>query len=180
MEEILSRVAGGDARAMDELFALEHDSMRRFFVRLCRCESRADDLLQNTFLNLWRYRDQLGRRRSPSGYLYTVALNQWRSANRSEKRQRELVESKAREAEPRRVESPEESLLAEERVRAVRNAVSRLPKPQQQVFLLHRYHGLSCSEIAERTKAPLKTVESRLRLALEKLTNTLKSPEPRR
>ena len=53
---LLCRLAGNDRGAMQELFDRERSSLFRYFVRLGRCEALAEDLLQNTFMSLWRYR----------------------------------------------------------------------------------------------------------------------------
>ena len=66
-----------------------------------------------------------------------------------------------------------------ERRREVWRAIDALPEPQRQAFILHRFEELSCREIAAVTGEPVKTVESRLRLALAKLTGMLKPQEGR-
>ncbi len=76
------------------------------------------------------------------------------------------------EADPPRVERPDERAEARERSRGVRAAVARLPQLQREAVALAFWAGLPAREIAERTGVPLGTARSRLRLGLEKLERT--------
>lgn len=178
---LLRRTAGGDAHAMQELFLQERASLHRLFLGLGRCSSMADDLVQNTFLALWRYRANFQGRGSAAGYVYRVAIRQWRKGLARDRRRRErwhaLDESVLEPGTPGDASSQLES---QETVDAIWRAIDRLPAEQREVFVLHRYHGLSCPQIAEVTERNVKTVESRLRLALGKLTERLQPLEERR
>jgi RNA polymerase sigma-70 factor (ECF subfamily) len=58
--------------------------------------------------------------------------------------------------------------------RAVHQALGALPDEQREVVLLAYFEGLSHSEIAHRTGDPLGTVKTRLRLAHQKLEESLR------
>lgn len=176
LEGLLDRVAGGDEQAMTALYERERSKILRLFLRLGRCEHLAADLLQGTFLSLWRYRRAVRRRRSGPAYLYKIALNEWRRTAAREKRAREgwaVASDEKRTAESSAAEPPERAIVAEEERAAVRREIERLPDEQREVFVLHRFEELSCREIAEATGESVKTIESRLRLALLKLTRQL-------
>ncbi len=177
LDRLLARIADGDAVAMEALFVRERASLRRFFIRLCRCEARAEDLLQNTFLNLWRYRESLRGRNSAAAYIYKVALNQWRQSYAAEQRRRTAQAGCAAERAAEPSGAGDCPLEEAERRRSVWRAIESLPEAQRQVFLLHRFEGLSCREIAEASAESVKTVESRLRLGLKKLADSLRPQE---
>ena len=84
---------------MQELFARERSSLFRYFVRLGRCEALAEDLLQNTFMSLWRYRSNFREGIKGPAYLYRVALNEWRQNHGREKRRQKTLETRVRERE---------------------------------------------------------------------------------
>src|SRR5262245_7694634 len=173
LQQLLVRIADGDGVAMQTLFDRERPSLFRFFYRLCRRPDQCEDLLQGTFLNLWRYRSSFKNADSASAYIYKVALNEWKQNYGREKRHQTLVvESAGRNGAHA---EPEDRATASERKEAVWRAVELLPEAQQQVFLLHRLQNLNCREIAEATGESVKTIESRLRLALIKLTQALKA-----
>jgi RNA polymerase sigma-70 factor (ECF subfamily) len=170
----LRRIAGDDAMAMQELFLLERASLHRLFLGLGRCASLADDLVQNTFLGLWRYRANFQARGSAAGYLYRVAIHQWRKSLSRERTRRTVWKELSDDvAEPRTEHDASAPLASREIVQAIWDAIDALPDAQREVFVLHRYHGLSCPEIASAIETNLKTVESRLRLALCKLSERL-------
>ncbi|MFN0056964.1 MAG: RNA polymerase sigma factor [Planctomycetota bacterium] len=167
---------------MEELFAQHHAALLRFFVRLCGCRATADDLLQSTFLKLWKYRRNYQGTGNGRTYVYQVALNQWREFGTRAGRARRLLERWLRVSSDHRcVTAPEDAPAidrAEDRQRVWR-AIDKLPSAQRIVFVLHRIEELSCREIADITTESVKTVESRLRLALMKVTGDLRRPEGR-
>ncbi|MGE3167003.1 MAG: RNA polymerase sigma factor [Planctomycetota bacterium] len=117
---------------------------------------------------------------SGRAYLYKVALNEWRRcAGRDRRRRESLTRLGSSELSGEDSIGPLRSLEELERQRAVWLAIERLPTPQREVFLLHRFEGLSCCQIADVQGEKRKTVESRLRLALLKLTETLRLQEDR-
>ena len=60
----------------------------------------------------------------------------------------------------------------------VRAALEALPREQCEVLVLAYYGGLTQTEIATRTGAPLGTVKSRARLAMSQLRRTLAEEAP--
>ena len=176
---LLQRIAVGDRRAMQALFESEREALFAFFRRLSGSCTEAEDLLQGTFLDLWRYRRAMRGVERATPYLYRVALNHWRRSRSREQRMHETYEHLARtrriHVEPTTLDSLERAELRHR----IWKAVEDLPLPQRETFLLHRLHDLSCRDIAEATGDSVKTVESRLRLAVQKLAERLRLSERR-
>lgn len=173
LSNLLKRMASGDRAAYGLLFERERSALETFFIRLCRCPSRSDDLVQNTFVTLWRYRDNFTARGKATSYLYRVALNQWRQWCRQENRRHDVHRDFECTVPPRVVPAPDREAERDDLKEWVWHSITQLKPPQREVFVLHRFEGLSCPEIAEVLDENLKTVESRLRLALSKLTRSL-------
>lgn len=180
LDPLLRRIAVGDHDAMHELFQRERSALMRLFYGLTRSGASADDMLQNTFLALWRYRHNYRGSGSATAYLYRVAVNQWRRNHSREKRGKEVFEDYAPMKAGDLVTHPEHRLEREETKAAVWQAIGELPSAQRETFVLHRFEGMSCPQIADTIDKPVKTVESRLRLALEKLTEKLQKREKSR
>ena len=162
---------------MQELFTSERAALMRLFYGLTRSAASADDMLQNTFLALWRYRGNYRGSGSATAYLYRVAVNQWRRGNARERRGKEVFQDYAPTKVGDLVTEPEQPLDRDETKAAVWRAIDELPEAQRETFVLHRFEGMSCPQIANTIDKPVKTVESRLRLALEKLTEKLRKRE---
>ncbi|MCA9322273.1 MAG: RNA polymerase sigma factor [Planctomycetes bacterium] len=170
---LMSRLARGDAAAMQELFDLTREPLSRFFVRLCRRQDLCEDLLQNTYLRLWRYRGQYRGTGAVKSYVYRVAMNEWYTSMTQRGRRDRLRDRLEREAREAAAPSPSQLVQDDEARLIIMTAIEGLPARQREVFILHRLEGLSCREIAEILRRSPKTIESRLRLALEKLTEKL-------
>ena len=75
--------------AFRELFERHRDDLFRFLYRLTRNATDADDLLQETFLIVWRKRAQFDSRGSLEGWLKRIAFRTYlNSRTRSDRRAR--------------------------------------------------------------------------------------------
>jgi RNA polymerase sigma-70 factor (ECF subfamily) len=177
LSSLLPRVARGDEEAMQGLFEECRGPLTRFLFRLCRSPEQAEDLVQETFLRIWRYRAGFRGTGKAKSWIYRVALNEWRHSFKKIMKRDGMSEELVEDPEDRNAVRPEDGLVGEEVGAQVRAAIEGLPEEQRTTFILHRFEGLSCREIAEVDGTSRKTVESRLRLALEKLTWKLRKLE---
>jgi RNA polymerase sigma factor (sigma-70 family) len=151
------------------LFEELKDPMYRFLYRLSRDAHDAEDLLQETFATLWRKRDQFRGEGSLAGYVRKIGYRTYLNARPK------LLRRKAErtiDAEPSgRDAAPDEWVARaderEQRLKSVRGAVEALPESWREPFVLFRYEGLTCSEIAECLGVTPKAVELRLARALK-------------
>lgn len=174
LSQLLRRLAAGDREAVTPLFIEARGPLLGFFYRLCRSTDQAEDLLQNTFLSLWRYRVGYRGIDSARGYLYRVALHEWHRSSQRARRIASMTEPMLEEPRETLTKSPTEGMESDETTVRVRSAIGALPDAQREAILMHRFEGLSCREIAAITGESIKTIESRIRLALLKLAEKLK------
>ena len=168
-EELLSRAAGGDSGFLAELLDRHRERIWRLLLRLSRSPQEAEDLLQDTFVRV------LGSHRSFAGrakfltWLYSVALNVFRSGRR--RRRRELRLGPVTGPEPEGPEGEAERREAEGRVR---QAVANLPENQRTAIILSRYEALSYGEIAQIEDCTVDAVKQRVRRAMKHLRQELR------
>ncbi len=159
-----------------DLFETHREPIFRLLWRLTGNPHDAEDLLQDTFVTYWRKRRQFRGEGSLLGYLRTIAFRTFLNARARKSAQNPplpLLEGPD-EREPGPEVGVDEEDLHRFLLQRVREAVDTLPEGAREAFLLYRFEGMSVAEVAATTSAPLKTVESRLRRAMELLTMRLK------
>jgi RNA polymerase sigma-70 factor (ECF subfamily) len=161
------------------LFQEQRDPLFRFLLRLTRNAADAEDLLQETFLTVWRKRGLFAERGSAAGFLRRTAYRLFLNHSERARRRGTLAPSAGPDELPR-VGSAAGGPAEHERgetvaflVQRVRTALDELPEPTRTAFVLFRYEGLTCAEVAEAQDAPLKTVETRIARATELLAHKL-------
>ena len=174
---LVEAIAAGDPEALGALYDRYGGLAYSVALRVVGDPGRAEDVVQESFLKLWRNAGQFDSRRgSLRTWLITSvrnrAIDNLRGRGAHERREREIpesVEATGAGSDPSREVS--ERLERE----AVREALARLPDEQRQVIELAYYGGQTQSEIAALTQVPLSTVKGRTRLALEKLHTFLQA-----
>src|SRR5262245_26711228 len=157
---------------------------RELYGYLCRYlgdRNLAEDVFQNTFLQLFLKSGQYEPGRPVRPWLYTIATNQAIDALRRAGRHQAVSLDEARDAPgegeaqtlmellENREPGPLDSAQAQERRERVRAAVDQLPEFLRRVLILAYYQGLKYREVAEVLGIPVGTVKSRLHAALVKL-----------
>lgn len=175
-EAVFERFQDGDASAYRTLIERYHDDLLRFLTRLVGDRAAAEDLFQETFLQIHQSAHTFDTERRFRPWLFTIAANKGRDHLRKRMRQR-TVELSA----PLRgsdgaasfvdllevdVPSPDAAMDAVERDQLVQTALSRLQPALREVLLLAYFQRLSYQQIAEDLGIPLGTVKSRMHAAV--------------
>lgn len=186
--QLMLRVQRGEIAAFDAIFVEYHRRLFNFFLKLGCERSLADDLVQETFLRLWR----TAPRYHPSGkfttYLFQIAKNLW--LNEREKLARRHAFSldattpdthsernggQVSESSAMRDPSggPAEQAASNELREMARTAIAELDEKHRLVLILSHFEGFKYREIAEILEIPEGTVKTRMMHAEQKLRNKL-------
>ena len=187
-EELLARYRKGNGQAFTVLVHRYERELYNYLRRYLGDATLAEDVFQNTFLQLHLKLDLYEPGRLVRPWLYTIATNQAIDALRKAARQRAVsLDARAPnldEASQAFVdlihgtsEDPLEALELEERRQWVREALDRLPAYLGAVVVLAYYQGLKYREIAEILDIPVGTVKSRLHAAVAKLAEAWKAAQ---
>jgi len=174
-EVLLQRIAADDDAALRLFYRRYAGLVFSLARRMLGDQGRAEEVLQETFVRVWRaaitYDPARGR---PETWVTTIARNLAISILRKGQPPAFLGDVLAEvTALPDDRNDPEEAAWIKARRRIVRDAIEQLPEQQRRVVLLAYFGGLTQAQIAERLGEPLGTVKSRLRLALRRLAGLL-------
>lgn len=173
--ELLSGVARGDEQALAFIYDRYRLILFGLVLRILHDRQEAEDVLQETFLQVWR---RAGDFDATRGRVFTWLVTIARS--RALDRLRALG-SRTRTAEEVVAQSPQDQAgdAAKEAVKSeqgkiVRQALAELPEEQKRTLFLAYFEGLTQTEIAARLGDPLGTVKTRMRAGLMKLREVLR------
>lgn len=133
----------------------------------------AQDAAQDAFLKCWRSRAGIGEIQNLRAWIFRVGLNTAKDMQRS---------AWSRRAKPMTGEdtmlaahdlSPGQALEDRESLDRLRRAILDLRTEEKEVFLLRQNGGLTYEQIAEMRNAPVGTVKTQMRSALQKLRKVL-------
>jgi RNA polymerase sigma-70 factor (ECF subfamily) len=173
---IVRRMAGGDAEAIEALYDRYAPMLLAVARRILGPAGEAEEVLQETFLQAWNQAERYDPGRSSvSTWLVLIARSRALDRFRSRDARGRAAAAAATEPAAEASGGAEENVLHAERRQRVREVLSSLPIEQREVLELAFFEGLSQSEIAARTGAPLGTVKTRALLAMKKVRQALRA-----
>jgi RNA polymerase sigma-70 factor (ECF subfamily) len=172
-EVLIGRIASGDRLAMQVLFARHHVRVYRFVLRVVRDQSKAEDLISEIFLDVWRQADRFEGRSAVSTWLLAIARFKALSALR--RRPDEELDEEAAEAIEDPSDDPEETLAKKDKSAVIRKCLEGLSADHREIIDLVYYHEKSVEEVAEIVGIPENTVKTRMFYARKKLAELLKA-----
>jgi RNA polymerase sigma-70 factor (ECF subfamily) len=171
--ELPVRLSRGDRGALKELFDRHAGQVFALAQRILKDRSEAEDVVQETFIEVWRRAQQYDASRGQlSTWMFVIA----RSRAIDRVRRRRPSESTAAE-QADWIADPFQEVQSKQAARQVMSALAELPGEQRDVIDLAFFEGLTQQEIAGRTGIPLGTVKTRMRLAMDKLARSITGAE---
>jgi RNA polymerase sigma factor (sigma-70 family) len=168
-EAIMLRVRDGEVGMLSELFERHHRQVFNYLYRLTASRQQAEDLMQDVFFRILKYRDTYRPRTSFVAWMYQVARN----AQIDSRRKYRVETAWSEDApEPASRERPaDEQLRREQEVRLVRRALAALPPDKREVLVLSRYQNLKYEQIGEILGCEVNTVKQRVFRAVKALSD---------
>jgi RNA polymerase sigma factor (sigma-70 family) len=165
---LMLEVAAGTERAFTTLLRRHQTALLNFFARMGASHA-CEDLVQETFLRLYRYRKRYRPSARFSTFLYHLARNAWADHGRKIVRIDRLADDLQRE-----VELAEQGNHRRDTGQPdVQAALDRLSPKLREVIVLNIYQGLRYQEVADILGIPLGTVKSRINHAIGELKDLL-------
>ena len=163
---LVRRLKAREPKAMNDLYDRYGRLAYSIIFRMVRNPSTAEDLVQETFLRMLRYQaiENPGERRA---LLFRVAASVVADRRRHAKSRREndhcALDGQELISD---VPQPDRNLANHQHLVSLQRAILALPPRCREVFLLHRFEGLSYRDIARRFGTSERTVENQISHAL--------------
>lgn len=177
-KELILKAKRGDEQAFTMLLRKYEQLIFSFAYKVCRDREKAEETLQDTFVNVYRKLRQFDGKSKFSTWLYSIVLNNCKMKHRKTKLERasrsiereqsstdaHSVETKAFDIQST-AETPLESVMNDELQERLDDAILKLPLDYRIVFILRDIEGLSNEQTAKVMKITVPAVKSRLRRA---------------
>lgn len=171
----MDRYAAGDDAAFAELYDLIAPRLHGYLLRQTHDAARADDLLQQTMLQLHSHRARFLKGAEVFPWAFAIArrllINSYRRRKREDSGKRKVSFMGAGEAAG--PSSTEDVLHSKRMIRSIETELSRLPEAQRVAIELIKKEGLSLREVAEVLGTTSGAIKSRVHRAYEALRATL-------
>lgn len=163
-EELVSRIAGGDRDAFHTLYDRHAARLHGLLLRLVNCRAAAEDVLQDTFWQIWSQASRFDASRGTAVvWIVLLARSRAHDYRRRQRRPPSPTPTQTTAVEPA------SEVAQREWAGVVSAALAQLPEEQRSAIRLAFYDGMSHSEIADEQSAPLGTVKTRIRNGMQRL-----------
>jgi RNA polymerase sigma-70 factor, ECF subfamily len=161
---LMAQVAAGSQTAFVEIVHRHQNALLNFFIRL-GAYSDGEDLVQETFVRVFRYRQKYRPTARFTTFLYVLARHVWADRGRKTMRRERMELELQAEAETTNGAGPVNPAAHVD----VEDALKSLSPKLREVLVLNVYQGLRYQEIADVLGVPVGTVKSRVNLAMQAL-----------
>jgi RNA polymerase sigma factor (sigma-70 family) len=168
---LMGQVGTGDVAKMAMLFERHHRPLFRYFVSMNRNRELSEDLVQDVFFRMLRYRASYDPAQSFTAWMYQIARNA--NVDQAQKRKGEVIGID--EFDDRRTEivspaaGPEENAAKNQDLALLRRALDRLPADKRELLVLSRFQNMKYEEIATILACEVGTVKVRVFRAMRAL-----------
>ncbi len=178
-ETLIARFQQGDVQAFDVLVRRYKDQLLNYVYRFVGNRVDAEDIVQETFLRVFKNKHYYKEIAKFSTWVYTIAGNLAKTELRRRKRRKVFSVSNFVNEErdydiPDMDQTPEQKVDGSLKDDIIQKAIDKLPSKFKEVILLRDVQGFSYEEISQILNIPLGTVKSRVNRGRLKLQEDLK------
>ncbi|MBC9798615.1 RNA polymerase sigma factor [Sinomicrobium weinanense] len=160
-EQLMKEVAGGNLEALRFLFDRHHVYLYNFLYKMCGDEMLSEDLCQDVFYNIVRYRTSYKNGKFVS-WMFTIARNSLSSHFRQHRAKNAPLDEL-----PLQVEPPENE--TSENISQLQLALNQLETSDRELLILNRLHEIKYKELSEIVGSTPGAIKTKVSRALKKL-----------
>jgi RNA polymerase sigma-70 factor (ECF subfamily) len=181
LHKLLARIVLRDRAALRTLYDSVSPSLFGVAIRIVNRRDRAEEVLQDAFMNIWNKADGYDAAASrPMTWMTAIVRNRALDELRREMRNvaQSLDDETMGSASDIEDSQPNPLELLEQAADSlrIRGCLDAIDGPQRQCVALAYYHGLSHSELARHMSSPIGSVKVWLRRGLQKIKRCLERP----
>ena len=167
-ELLMLAVRDGDVGKLGVLFDRHHRALFDFFARMTGSRSLAEDLVQDVFFRILKYRDTFRDESRFKAWMFQIARNAGFDHYRKYSVESELPEEIVRSL-PSKTPFPGQILERQQQTHLLERAIYMLSAEKREVLVLSRYEEMKYEQIAEVMGCEVGTVKVRVHRALKEL-----------
>jgi RNA polymerase sigma-70 factor (ECF subfamily) len=167
--ELMLAARHGDSEKFGLLFDRYHQILFNFFYRLSGDATSSEDLVQDVFLRMLRYRRSFRADSQFKPWMYQIARSARIDRFRKQGETNHLSLEPEAIASPVRQERPDCRLEEAEQAALVQRALMRLPEEKRELLVLARFQELGYAEIGALLGVETGTIKTRVHRALSEL-----------
>ncbi|NBC27689.1 MAG: sigma-70 family RNA polymerase sigma factor [Bacteroidetes bacterium] len=179
-EDVMEKLQEGNVQAFDIIVERYKDRLHNFLYRYTHDHQDCEDLVQETFLRVYRSRQSYVRIAKLSTWMYTIALNLARTMYKKKQRMTTIsMHADPSDPDDREFEIEDTVVLQDDRlhqkmsVKQLEKALMKLNDDFREVIVLRDIQQLTYEEIAEITDTAMGTVKSRINRARQQLQDLI-------
>ena len=170
---LLARTALGDRAAFAELYQATRSQLFGVSLRIVRERPLAEEVLQDSFVNIWNHASDYARAKSaPVTWMTAIVRNRSLDVVRRTREEPDVDDALAARLVDESA-SPVREAQARAEAHTLRECLEELEPEQRQSIALAFFHGLSHSELAGHLRRPLGTVKTHIRRGLLRLRDCI-------
>ena len=166
-EQIMEAVKNGDLQQASVLFERYHKKIFNFLARMTMDRALAEDLTQNVFLRMIKYRHTYREGNRYQSWIYQVARNVFSDHYQAHKNRKSdfMTIDKISDA----MMDPEEGTEQVEREKILHRSMARLSEEQRELLVLTRFQQMKYEEVAALMETTVANVKVKVHRAIAKL-----------
>lgn len=169
-----------DESAFEKIFLHYNADLYRLAFSFVRSKEISEEIISDTFVNIWRNRARLLEIDNLKLYLYVSVKNlsiKYLSRNKTGhliSLDEIIINSSAAS-----VITPEDQLVSKEITKIIEEAISSLPPKCRLIFRLVREHGLKYREVSQLLNISVKTIDAQMAIAAKRVSQSIRLRLPK-
>ncbi len=174
---LMLKVKSGDLDRMGLLYTRYHKQLFGFFFKMCNTKDLSEDMVQNVFFRMLKYRHTYKDSGHFRTWLYHLARNVFADNYRKNKRYNWQENMEAQELNVDAEKPQEEVMIENQNIQLLKKAMGNLTDEKRELLVLSKYQGLKYSEIADIMDCNVGTLKVRIHRIVKELQESFNQLE---